>query len=70
MPKLRTRKSAAKRIKVTGTGKLLVRPSRRSHLLTHKSTKQKRRLKMELQITRGGELEDRRMVPYYKTSRG
>ncbi len=42
MPKIKTRKGFAKRIKVTGTGKLLRTAAWKSHLLEHKSMKRKR----------------------------
>ena len=44
MPKLKTRKAAAKRFKATGTGKFLRRRAFRNHLLDHKTPKQKRHL--------------------------
>jgi len=44
MPKLKTRKAAAKRFKATGSGKFLRRRAFRSHLLDHKSPKRKRYL--------------------------
>ena len=44
MPKLKTRKAAAKRFKATGTGKFMRRRAFRSHLLDHKSPKRKRYL--------------------------
>jgi large subunit ribosomal protein L35 len=44
MPKLKTRKAAAKRFKVTGSGKFKRRQQNRSHLLEHKSPGRKRRL--------------------------
>ncbi len=37
MPKLKTHKAMSKRIKVTGSGKLMRERSAKSHLLTHKS---------------------------------
>jgi large subunit ribosomal protein L35 len=37
MPKLKTRKSAAKRFKATGSGKIMRRNTFRAHLLEHKS---------------------------------
>ncbi len=43
MPKLKTRKGIAKRIRVTGTGKLVRSSSWKSHLLEHKSKKRKRK---------------------------
>jgi len=42
MPKLKTRKAAAKRFKVTGSGKFVRRHAFRNHLLDHKSPKRKR----------------------------
>jgi large subunit ribosomal protein L35 len=42
MPKLKTRKAAAKRFKATGTGKFLRRRAFLNHLLDHKSPKRKR----------------------------
>jgi large subunit ribosomal protein L35 len=44
MPKLKTRKAAAKRFKATGTGKFLRRRAFLNHLLDHKSPKRKRHL--------------------------
>ncbi|HEY3129670.1 MAG TPA: 50S ribosomal protein L35 [Acidobacteriota bacterium] len=44
MPKLKTRKSAAKRFKVTGTGKIKRRSNFARHILTKKSAKRKRQL--------------------------
>ncbi len=43
MPKLKTRKSAAKRFRATGTGKIVRRHSCKNHLLQHKSADRKRR---------------------------
>lgn len=45
MPKLKTNRSAAKRFKITGTGKILRRKAYKSHLLTKKSRKRKRNLR-------------------------
>lgn len=45
MPKMKTSKSAAKRFKVTGTGKLKRSKANKSHILTKKSTKRKRNLR-------------------------
>ena len=44
MPKMKTSKAAAKRFKVTGTGKLKRNKANKSHILTKKTTKQKRNL--------------------------
>ncbi len=45
MPKMKTNRSAAKRIKRTGSGKLKRYRSMHSHILTKKSPKRKRRLR-------------------------
>ena len=45
MPKVKTKKSAAKRFKVTGTGKLKRMKAYKSHILTKKSAKRKRNLR-------------------------
>ena len=45
MPKMKTSRSAAKRFKVTGTGKLKRAKAYKSHILTKKSTKRKRNLR-------------------------
>ena len=42
--KAKTRKSVAKRFKVTGTGKILRRKQGKRHILTKKSRKRKRSL--------------------------
>ena len=45
MPKMKTKRSAAKRFKTTGTGKISRHHAYHSHILTKKTTKQKRRLR-------------------------
>lgn len=51
MPKLKTHKGTAKRVKVTKTGKLLRRRAFGNHLLTKKSKSRKRVIKTEAAIT-------------------
>lgn len=53
MPKMKTRKSAAKRFKLSGTGKVMYRHTRRSHLLTKKSARRKRHLAQPGSLPRG-----------------
>ncbi len=43
--KLKTKKSAAKRFRLTGTGKVRRHHSHASHILTKKSSKRKRKLR-------------------------
>ena len=45
MPKIKTSRAAAKRFKVTGTGKLKRMKAYKSHILTKKSVKRKRNLR-------------------------
>ena len=44
MPKMKTKASAKKRFKLTGTGKIKRKHAFKSHILTKKETKQKRNL--------------------------
>jgi large subunit ribosomal protein L35 len=45
MPKMKTRRSAAKRYSFTGTGKVKYKKQNLRHILTKKSTKRKRNLR-------------------------
>ncbi len=45
MPKVKTKKAAAKRFKATGTGKLKRMKAYKSHILTKKTAKRKRNLR-------------------------
>lgn len=47
MPKVKTNKSAAKRFKITGTGKLKRKNAFKNHILTKKTTKRKRNLSVK-----------------------
>ncbi len=49
----KTKKSIAKRFKVTGTGKVMRRSPNRRHLLSHKSVKQKRRSGQDQEASKG-----------------
>lgn len=53
MPKMKTHKGAAKRFKVTGTGKLTRRKAFRNHILEKKSPRRKRRLAGEAELVGG-----------------
>jgi large subunit ribosomal protein L35 len=50
MPKLKTKKKAAKRLRVTKTGKVLAKASGRRHLLGDKSPKKGRQMRRNLEI--------------------
>ena len=45
MPKIKTKRAAAKRFKKTGTGQLKRSKANKSHILNKKSTKRKRNLR-------------------------
>ncbi len=45
MPKMKTRRGAAKRFKLTSTGKIKRNRANKSHILTKKTTKRKRGLR-------------------------
>ena len=53
MPKMKTHRGAAKRFKLTGTGKLMRRKAFRSHLLEKKSSTRTRRLGREIEVKPG-----------------
>lgn len=53
MPKLKTHKGTAKRIKLTSTGKLTRRRAFGNHLLVKKSKSRKRAIKNGAQVTGG-----------------
>jgi len=64
MPKLKTRKAAAKRFKITGSGKLMRRRAFRNHLLDPKSTKRKRYLAGMALVDERDADNVSRMLPY------
>ena len=53
MPKQKTHRGAAKRFKITGTGRILRRKVNRSHLLEKKPSTRTRRLGREAEVTGG-----------------
>jgi large subunit ribosomal protein L35 len=62
MPKMKTDKGAAKRIKVTATGRLRRRKAFRSHILEKKSSVRTRRLGREADVSKSDEKAVRRML--------
>jgi large subunit ribosomal protein L35 len=62
MPKMKTHRGAAKRFKVTGTGKILRRKAFRDHLLEHKPTRRTRRLGREAEVTGGDRKHVQRLL--------
>jgi len=51
VPKQKTHRGAAKRFKVTATGKVLRHKSMASHMLTKKSQKRKRHLRKSTEVS-------------------
>nr|YP_010516967.1 ribosomal protein L35 [Haslea provincialis]YP_010517098.1 ribosomal protein L35 [Haslea karadagensis]UXN44749.1 ribosomal protein L35 [Haslea provincialis]UXN44880.1 ribosomal protein L35 [Haslea karadagensis]UXN45011.1 ribosomal protein L35 [Haslea karadagensis]UXN45141.1 ribosomal protein L35 [Haslea karadagensis] len=64
MPKLKTRKSAAKRYKITGNSNFLRRHAFKGHLLMKKSNRQKRRLSQRLCVNQNDIKSIKLMLPY------
>lgn len=63
MPKMKTHKGAAKRFRVTGTGKVKRYKAFKSHILTKKSSKRKRNLRRAgLIATKGEQKRIKRLI--------
>jgi large subunit ribosomal protein L35 len=63
MPKMKTNRSAAKRFKRTGTGKLRRRKAFKSHILTKKSTKRKRHLRKATLVSAADQKRIDKLLP-------
>jgi len=64
MPKLKTRRAAAKRFRRSGSGKLMRRKAFKNHLLEHKTTSRKRSLSAMAEVNERDAENVRLMVPY------
>ncbi len=64
MPKMKTNRGAAKRFKKTGTGKIKRHKAYTSHILTKKSTKQKRGLRKSGLVDSANAKAIRKILPY------
>ena len=64
MPKMKTHRGAAKRFKVTGTGKIKRSKAYKSHILTKKSPKRKRQLRKLTIIDQSDSKRIKRLLPY------
>jgi large subunit ribosomal protein L35 len=62
MPKLKTRKTMAKRIRVTRTGKLVRAGAWRDHHLEKKSSKRKRNFRLDKNVHHADATEVRRSL--------
>ena len=64
MPKMKTHRGAAKRVKRTSTGKLKRMRAFKSHILTKKDRKRKRRLRTSTFVSSADNKRINRMLPY------
>ena len=63
MPKMKTKKGAAKRFRKTGSGKIMYNKSGNRHLSTRKSSKRKRRLRKDTVLSKAMTRKTRKMIP-------
>ena len=64
MPKMKSHRGAAKRFKLTGTGKLKRAKAFKSHILTKKSSKTKRNLRKAGYVSEAQEKVIKKLLPY------
>ncbi len=64
MPKLKTRKAAAKRFKLTGGGEIRRRKANKGHLLTTKTRKRKRSLRKSALVAPSDRARIRRQIQH------
>jgi large subunit ribosomal protein L35 len=62
MPKMKTNRSAAKRFRKSGSGKLRRRRAYHSHILTKKKKKRKRRLRKPTLVSKADTKRVRRLL--------
>ena len=70
MPKAKTHRGAAKRFKVTGTGRIRRRRANKSHILTKKTRARKRRLRKGTEVSPSEAGMFRLLLPGAGTRRG
>ena len=64
MPKMKTHRGAAKRFRITGTGRLKRSKAFKSHILTKKSAKRKRNLRKAGYVSTTQEKIMKKLLPY------
>jgi len=64
MPRMKTKRAAAKRLKMTGTGRLKRNRGWKRHKLEAKPPKRKRRLRKQVLVSKVDEPRLKRLVPY------
>ena len=62
--KMKTKRAAAKRFKVTGSGKLVRNKANKSHILTKKTTKRKRKLRRATLLDDTNVKTMKKIMPY------
>lgn len=62
MPKMKTHRGAAKRFKVTGSGKIMRKQAFTSHILEKKSPKRKRQLAKTVELSDANKKQVKRML--------
>ena len=64
MPKIKTNRAAAKRFRVTGTGKLKRNKGYKRHILSSKGQKRKRHLRKATMVAAVEAKNIRQLIPY------
>lgn len=64
MPKMKTNRAARKRFRYTGTGKVRRNKANKSHILTKKTRKRKRRLRQSGLVDSANKKQVARLLPY------
>jgi large subunit ribosomal protein L35 len=64
MPKMKTKKAAAKRYKLTGSGKVRYKKQGLRHILTKKNAKRKRRLRLPAILSAVETKRVKQLMPY------
>lgn len=64
MPKMKTKRAAAKRVKMTGSGRLKRAGAWKQHKLEKKHPKRRRKLRQSQLISKADEPNLKRLVPY------
>jgi len=64
MPKMKTKKSAAKRFKIRASGSIKRSQAYMRHILTKKTTKRKRHLRGTTEVHDSNQRQVRSMLPY------
>ena len=64
MPKIRTNRSAHKRFRITGSGRVRRNKAYKSHILTKKTKKRKRNLRQSAIMDATNEKQIKRLIPY------